>query len=99
MKSLIQFILEHNDSLGHELKVGDFIQFDTTGFIVYGQIQEITDDDKPKYVVKSLGWIGAPELKEKVKSQYKVNVGSKSVAQISLNSAAVDKLKKDNIII
>ena len=99
MKSLIQFILEHNDSLGHELKVGDFIQFDTTGFIVYGQIQEITDDDKPKYVVKSLGWIGAPELKEKVKSQYKVNVGSKSVAQISLNSAAVDKLKKDKIII
>ena len=99
MKSLIQFILEHNDSLGHELKVGDFIQFDTTGFIVYGQIQEITDGDKPKYIVKSLGWIGAPELKEKVKPVYKVNVGSKSIAQISLNSVAVDKLKKDGVIL
>ena len=99
MKSLAQFILEHNDSLGHELNVGDFIQFDTTGFIVYGQIQEITDGYKPKYIVKSLGWIGAPELKEKVKPVYKVNVGSKSVAQISLNPVAVDKLKKDGVII
>ena len=99
MKSIANFINEHDDSLGHELKVGDFIQFNTTGFIVYGQIQEITDDDKPKYVVKSLGWIGAPELKEKVKSEYKVNVGSKSVTQISLNPVAADKLKKDGVII
>lgn len=99
MKSLTQFILEHKDSLGHELKVGDFIQFNTTGFIVYGQIQEITNDNKPKYVVKSLGWIGAPELKEKVKPVYKVNVESKSVAQISLNPVTIDKLKKDGVII
>ena len=99
MIDIVNFITEHFDSLGHELNVGDFIQFNTTGFTVYGQIQEITDGDKPMYIVKSLGWIGAPELKEKVKPVYKVNVGSKSVAQISLNSVAVDKLKKDGVII
>jgi len=98
MKSIVNFINEHHDSLGHELNVGDFIQFDTSGFIVYGQIQEITEGDKPKFVVKSLGWIGAPELKEKVKPEYKVNVTSKSIAQININPEAVEKLKKDGII-
>lgn len=98
MKSLTRFINEHHDSLGHELKVGDFIQFDTSGFIVYGQIQEITEGDKPKFVVKSLGWIGAPELRDKVKPEYKVNVTSKSIAQININPEAVEKLKKDGII-
>jgi len=98
MKLITNFINEHQDSLGHDLNVGDFIQFNTSGFIAYGQIQQITDGDKPKYIVKSLGWIGAPELKSKVKSEYKVNVDSKSVAQINLNPDATEKLKKNGII-
>lgn len=98
MKSITNFINEHHDVLGHELHIGDFIQFATSGFTVYGQIQEITDGDKPKYIVKSLGWLGSSELREKVKPEYKVNVTSKSIAQINLNPVAVEKLKKDGII-
>lgn len=79
MKSLKDYILEAHDMLGHEIKVGDWIQFQSGGMQLWGEVTEITDDEKEKYVVKTLGWYGDKSLRSKVKESYKVNTASKSV--------------------
>ena len=79
MKSLKDYILEAHDMLGHEIKVGDWIQFQSGGMQLWGEVTEITDDEKEKYVVKTLGWYGDKSLRSKVKESYKVNTTSKSV--------------------
>ena len=65
--------------LGHEIKVGDWIQFHAGGMQLWGEVTEITNDEKEKYVVKTLGWYGDKSLRSKVKESYKVNTASKSV--------------------
>lgn len=80
MKSLAQYITnEDYDMLGHELHVGDWIQFQSVGLKLYGEITEITTDEKPKYIIKTMGWYGDPSLRSKVKEQYKINTSSKSL--------------------
>lgn len=79
MKSLKDYILEAHDMLGHEIKVGDWIQFHAGGMQLWGEVTEITNDEKEKYVVKTLGWYGDKSLRSKVKESYKVNTASKSV--------------------
>lgn len=79
MKSLKDYILEAHDMLGHEIKVGDWIQFHAGGMQLWGEVTEITNDKKEKYVVKTLGWYGDKSLRSKVKESYKVNTASKSV--------------------
>jgi hypothetical protein len=79
MQSLKDYILEAHDMLGHEIKVGDWIQFHAGGMQLWGEVTEITDDEKEKYVVKTLGWYGDKSLRSKVKESYKVNTASKSV--------------------
>lgn len=79
MKSLKDYILEARDVLGHEIKVGDWIQFHAGGIQLWGEVTEITNDEKEKYVVKTLGWYGDKSLRNKLKETYKVNTASKSV--------------------
>lgn len=79
MKSLKDYILKAHDMLGHEIKVGDWIQFQSGGLQLWGEVTEITDNEKEKYVVKTLGWYGDKSLRSKVKESYKVNTTSKSV--------------------
>ena len=79
MQSLKEYILEAHDMLGHEIKVGDWIQFHAGGMQLGGEVTEITNDEKEKYVVKTLGWYGDKSLHSKVKESYKVNTASKSV--------------------
>ena len=85
------------DALSHEINVGDFIQFKSKDAMPYGQVIEIIEGDKPKYVVKTLGWFG--DENTKIKKEYRVNVDAKHIAKINLNKDVIDKLKKDNIII
>ena len=65
----------------------------------YGQIIEITDEDKPKYIVKTFGWRGDPD--KKPKDQYKVKVDLKNIFQVNIKfkPGQEDQLKKDGIII
>lgn len=99
MKALSNYLLEHEDCLGHELKIGDYISFASSGIHPYGQIVDITDGDKPKYVVKTLGWRGDPN--KKPKEQYKVNVTANHVFQLEMNfqPGVEDELRKKGIII
>ena len=41
---------------------------------------------KAKYVVSPVGWKGAPELRSKIKNQYKVNVSSSTVCLVTVKS-------------
>lgn len=77
MKTIKTF--EAYDMLGHEIRVGDWIQFQSGGIQLWGEVTEITDDEKEKYVVKTLGWYGDKSLRNKVKERYKVNTSSKSI--------------------
>lgn len=77
MKTIKTF--EAHDMLGHEIHVGDWIQFQSGGLDLWGEITEITNDEKEKYVVKTLGWFGDKSLRNKIKETYKVNTTSKSV--------------------
>lgn len=79
MKSLKDYISEAYDMLGHEIKVGDWIQFQSGGLQLWGEVTEITNNEKEKYVVKTLGWFGDKSFHSKVKESYKVNTASKSV--------------------
>lgn len=99
MNTITEYIAEHMDMFGHDLKVGDFIQFKSADIWPWGQIIEITDEDKPKYIVKTLGWRGNPD--KKPKDQYKVKVDLKNLYQVNINfkDGEMDKLKKDGIII
>lgn len=97
MNNLTKYIFEHTDALANEVKVGDFIQFKSKDIMPYGQVIEITDSDKPKYVVRTLGWFGDENVT--VKNQYHVNVDAKHIAKLQLQPTVIDKLKKDKIII
>lgn len=102
MKSINNYINEHMDQLGHELKKGDFIQFKTRAVKpqLYGQIQDITDGDKPKYKVRVLGWYGDESLKSEIKKDfYEIDVNSKHIFQLNWKSNMEDQLRKDGIII
>lgn len=85
MKALNTFINEKNyDILGHELNVGDTIGFQSGGLNLYGEIESITDEERAKFVIKTLGWSGDSSLRSKVKEQYKVNVTSKSIYKVNI---------------
>jgi hypothetical protein len=88
MKNLSDYILEGYDMLGHDVQVGDCIQFSSGGIQLYGEVTEIIEGDKEKYVVKALGWYGDKSLRNKIKETYKVNTTSKSVYKLN-------KIKKD----
>lgn len=80
MKSIYEYLLEEaRDVLGHDIKVGDWIQFHAGGMQLYGEVTEITDEEKSKYIIKTLGWYGDANLRSKVKETYKVATNSKSV--------------------
>lgn len=79
MIDLKDYILEGNDMLGHDLKVGDWIQFRANGVQLWWEITEIHDDEKEKYTIKTLVWYGDKSLKSKVKEIYKINAASKSI--------------------
>ena len=85
MKALNTFINEKNyDILGHELNVGDTIEFQAGGLRLYGEIESVTDEERAKFVIKTLGWSGDSSLRSKVKEQYKVNVTSKSIYKVNI---------------
>lgn len=85
MKALNTFINEQNyDILGHELNVGDTIGFQAGGLHLYGEIESVTDEERAKFVIKTLGWFGESSLRDKVKEHYKVNVTSKSIYKVNL---------------
>ena len=79
LKDLKDYILEWRDMLGHELKVGDWVEFQSGGIGLWGEIEEITDEEKQKYVIKTMGWFGDKSLRSKVKPSYRINVTSKSL--------------------
>lgn len=80
MIDLKDYILnEGRDMLGHEIKVGDWIQFHSGGVQLYGEVTEISEDEKEKYTIKTLGWYGDKSLRSKVKETYKINASSKSI--------------------
>ena len=89
--------MNHTDALANEVKVGDFIQFKSKDIMPYGQVIEITDGDKPKYVVRTLGWFGDENVT--VKNQYHVNVDAKHIAKLQLQPAVKKKKKKDMILL
>lgn len=84
MKTLSSYISEAQDNLGHEVQVGDMIQFRANSTMLYGEVKEITDDEHSKFVVKTLGWFGDESMRSKVKEQYKVNTTSTSVYKLNL---------------
>lgn len=84
MRHLSQYLNEVQDYIGNELKVGDMIQFKSSGIMLWGEITEITNDERSKFIVKTLGWFGDKTLRSKVKEQYKVNVSSTSVYKVNL---------------
>ena len=55
MKTLSFYLSEAQDNLGHEVQVGDMIQFRANSMMLYGEVKEITDDERSKFVVKTLG--------------------------------------------
>lgn len=94
--------MEYQDTFGHEMSKGSFIQFKARGVkpTLYGQIQDIIEGDKPKYKIRVLGWLGKPEQRAEIKKDfYEVDVNSKHVMEISWKSNVEDQLKKDGIII
>jgi hypothetical protein len=100
MKSFKQYLFEQEyDVLGHELKVGDFIMFKSSGINLNGQIQDFIDGDKPKWVVKPLGWSGDESQRDKIKKSYKINVTSKDIYKCNYSDSYIKALKDKNIII
>ena len=79
MIDLKDYILEGHDMLGHDIKVGVWIQFRANGVQLWWEIIEIHDDEKEKYTIKTLEWYGDKSLKSKVKEIYKINAASKSI--------------------
>ena len=79
MKNLTEYISEGYDMLGHVVKVGDWIQFQSAGLKLWGEVEEIIPGDKEKYVIKTLGWYGDESQRSQVKLSYKVNANSKSL--------------------
>ena len=59
--------------LGHELHIGDNVQFKSLGHTITGHIVDFIGD---KVVCKPLGWNGEPEFRSKIKEQYKVKCTS-----------------------
>lgn len=77
MKTLSFYLSEAQDNLGHEVQVGDMIQFRTestsNSILVLGEITKIIDDEHSKFTVKTIGWFGDDTLRSKVKKQYNVS--------------------------
>ena len=65
------------DQLGHELTVGDWIDFSVKGSSVFGKIVEITNETHPKYIVITAGWRGNELTRESIKTKYNVPVKRK----------------------
>jgi len=84
MKDIVQYITENYDMLGNSIEVGDMIEFQTGGLRLYGKIESVTDDERPKYVVKTYGFYGDPSLRTRVKEKYTVPVTSKSIFKVNL---------------
>lgn len=84
MKTLSFYLSEAQDNLGHVVQVGDMIQFRANSMMLYGEVKEITDDERSKFVVKTLGWFGDESMRSKVKEQYRVNTASTSVYKLNL---------------
>lgn len=84
MKTLSSYLSEAQDNLGHDVQVGDMIQFKANNMMLYGEVKEITDDARSKFVVKTLGWFGDESMRSKVKEQYRVNTTSTSVYKLNL---------------
>ena len=100
MKSLQQYLVEQEyDTLGHELKIGDFIEFKSTGVYINGQIQDFIDGEKPKWVVRAFGWKGSEDFRNKIKETYKVNVSSKDIYKCNYSEEYIKVLKEKNILI
>lgn len=59
--------------LGHELHIGDNVQFKSLGHTITGHIVDFIGD---KAVCKPLGWNGESEFRNKIKNQYKVKCTS-----------------------
>lgn len=87
MKGLVQFINEAQDNLGHEVQVGDMIQFraesTSNSILVLGEITKIIDDEHSKFVVKTIGWFGDDTVRSKVKKQYNVNGEDSNVYKVT----------------
>lgn len=84
MKTLSFYLSEAQDNLGHEIQAGDMIQFRANSMMLYGEVKEITDDERSKFVVKTLGWFGDESMRSKVKEQYRVNTTSTSVYKLNI---------------
>lgn len=84
MKTLSFYLSEAQDNLGHEIQAGDMIQFRANSMMLYGEVKEITDDERSKFVVKTLGWFGDESMRSKVKEQYRVNTTSASVYKLNI---------------
>lgn len=102
MKDLTNYMYEHMDQLGHELTIGDFIRFKPRGMKadLYGQIQELTPDDK-KYRVRIMGWYGDKITRNDIKKDfYEIDVTSKSIYQLDISDKKkLDELRKQGILI
>ena len=66
---MIEHSNEHIAALGHELKVGDYVEFCSLGHTIIAQIKDFVYD---KAVCYPIGWRGEAEFKEKIRKQYKV---------------------------
>lgn len=84
MKTLSFYLSEAQDNLGHEVQVGDMIQFRANSMMLYDEVKEITDDERSKFVVKTLGWLGDESMRSEVKEQYRVNTTSTSVYKLNI---------------
>ena len=65
--------LDRYSYLGHELKIGDNVQFKSLGHTITAHIVDFVGE---KAICKPLGWSGEPEFREKIKKQYKVKCSS-----------------------
>lgn len=90
---------EHVDALGNDIAVGDYIEFDKAGITIYGQVQRITDDEKPKYMVRTLGFRGDKALGTKVKDTYKIDAALKNIYKINWKSDKEEELRNRGLLI
>lgn len=59
----------HYAALGHELQIGNDVEFYSCGHTVIAHIIDFVGD---KAVCKPIGWRGPAEFREKIRKQYKV---------------------------
>lgn len=56
-------------ALGHELHVGDAVEFNSCGHTIIARVKEFAGE---KSVCIPIGWRGEPEFRSQIKKQYKV---------------------------